>query len=178
MRTVKILPVILLLVLTAVNKSNAQNSNDKNLPGVVNSAGGYSRLNNQLYDFSIGELVLTETFTGVPQFVFTQGFLQPFFMTIIPIPDDVLIANNVVTPNGDGKNDFFVIKGLENYPGNKVSIFDRSGRLIFSAVDYKNTFDGTYNGNKLHENAYYYVIDLGKNRALIKGSVTVILDTY
>ena len=50
--------------------------------------------------------------------------------------DSSLSFPNVVTPNGDGLNDRFVIGGLvENqcYPYNLLIIFDRTGRIVFRA---------------------------------------------
>ena len=50
--------------------------------------------------------------------------------------DSLLQFPNIVTPNGDGHNDRFVIAGLvENqcYPYNSLVIFDRTGRVVFRA---------------------------------------------
>lgn len=52
--------------------------------------------------------------------------------------DSLLQFPNMVTPNGDGKNDRFVIVGLvENqcYPYNALFIYDRTGRLVFHAYN-------------------------------------------
>ncbi|WP_417445228.1 gliding motility-associated C-terminal domain-containing protein [Joostella sp.] len=74
---------------------------------------------------------------------------------------------NEFTPNGDGKNDYFTVRCIENYPGNTVNIFDRSGSKVYSAKDYQNNWDGTSEGRatiskgaKLPTGTYYYVIDL------------------
>ncbi len=164
---------IVLLLVSIGKYTSAQNKPE--LPFVINSAGGYGVVNGQMHDFSLGEMVLVQTFDGVPNFLFSQGFLQPFFIAP-PVAKDVVVNNNVITPNNDGKNDFFTIEGLDNYPGSKVSIFDRAGRVVFSATNYKNNFDGRYNGSILNEDAYYYVIELGKGLGLIRGSISIVLD--
>lgn len=146
-----------------------------NLPFTINSAGGYGIVNGQMYDFNLGEMVLTETFSGVPGYLFSQGFLQPLF-TSKPLVDYVEIENNVITPNGDGKNDVFVVYGLEKYPGNKFSIYDRAGRLVYSTTNYQNDWNGMFNGRPLNEDTYYYVIDLGKGYGLVRGFISIILD--
>jgi gliding motility-associated-like protein len=166
------LKYITILLLFVFTKVTAQNKPE--LPYVINSAGGYGVVNGQMHDFNLGEMVLTETFTGVPSYIFTQGFLQPYLATP-PSITDIFVVNNVVTPNADGKNDFLVIEGLEKYPGNVVRIYDRAGRVVFTATDYKNTFDGKIDGRNLNEDAYYYVIDT-KGSGLLRGSVSVILD--
>ena len=38
---------------------------------------------------------------------------------------------NVITPNGDGINDRFVIKNLDQYPNNKLQVFDRTGKILY-----------------------------------------------
>lgn len=137
----------------------------------VNAAGGYGEINGQLFDFNVGELVLVQTFDFNP-YLLTQGFLQPFLL-INPVVTDVTVANNVLTPNNDGKNDFFVVKGLENYPGSVIKIVDRAGRLVYTTSDYKNDWYGMVNGNPLAEDTYYYIINLGKG-GIIKGFITII----
>lgn len=142
----------------------------QSLPYTINSSSGSGKINNQLYDFSIGEMVLVQTFQA-NSISLTQGFLQPFF--IVQTVANVSVANNILTPNGDGKNDFFIVKGLEQYPANKLSIFDRGGRLLYSTVNYQNNWDGYFNGKPLMEDTYYYLLDLG-NDGSIKGFISIL----
>jgi len=142
---------------------------------VMNIAGGYGIIDGQMFDFNVGEMVLSQTFNGSPGYLLSQGFLQPYTLNASNVTD-VLGGNNVITPNNDGKNDVFVIEGLDKYPGNTIKIYDRAGRNVFTATDYKNTWDGTYNGRLLNEDTYYYVIDLGKSYGLLRGFISIILD--
>ncbi|MBB2149313.1 T9SS type B sorting domain-containing protein [Pedobacter gandavensis] len=64
------------------------------------------------------------------------------------------IIPNVITPNGDGSNDTFKIKGLENYPGTQVTIFNRWGNEVYRSDNYNNDWDGS----QLNEGTYYYLI--------------------
>ena len=80
------------------------------------------------------------------------------------------------SPNGDGINELFVIRGLENYPDNQLTIFNRWGEIVFEGKPYTNNFDGTstrgltVGGNKLPSGTYYYILDLGvKDKEPIKG---------
>ena len=53
-----------------------------------------------------------------------------------------------ISPNGDGINDTWQIDGIELYPENTVSIFNRWGDLVFYLDDYNNQtrrFDGRAN---------------------------------
>ena len=66
---------------------------------------------------------------------------------------------NVVTPNGDGHHDFLKINNIESYPENSVSIFDRTGKVVFMVEGYnsENIFEGkSDNGKELPEGNYYY----------------------
>lgn len=69
------------------------------------------------------------------------------------------------TPNGDGINDFFEIKGVQNFPGNELNIFNRWGEPVFSMHDYDNSWDGTdaLSGTSLAnpDAVFYYVFDNG-----------------
>lgn len=144
------------------------------LPFTLNAAGAYGVVNGQMFDFSLGEMLLVHTFEAKP-YALTQGFLQPYILAIPP-PINVVIENNVITPNNDGKNDVFVVKGLELYPGSVLRIVDRAGRLLYQVSDYKNDWNGYYNGVPLYEDTYYYIIDLGKGRALVRGFISIIRD--
>jgi len=67
---------------------------------------------------------------------------------------------NTFTPNGDGKNDIWVIKRIERFENALVQVFDRWGQSIYKSVGYAQPWDGTFKGNKLPSAAYYYVIEL------------------
>jgi gliding motility-associated-like protein len=99
-------------------------------------------------------------------------------ITITVIADyKALRANNILTPNGDGKNDFLIISNLDMYPDNTAKIFDHAGRLIYSKTNYQNDWDGTYNGKPVAEDTYYYFIDFGHNLGYYKGYISVIRET-
>jgi gliding motility-associated-like protein len=75
---------------------------------------------------------------------------------------------NILTPNGDGDNDFFVIPELDKYPNNQLSIYDRLGNLVFQQTSYVNTFDGSANRNsalsttnsQLPIDTYFYIVEV------------------
>jgi gliding motility-associated-like protein len=99
-------------------------------------------------------------------------------------PSKVLLANpvftvtssfeifNGITPDGDGRNDFFLVKGISNWPVNNVQIFNRWGVLIFETDGYggsndsENVFEGISEGrttvqqsDRLPTGTYYYIIN-------------------
>ncbi|MEW6772766.1 MAG: gliding motility-associated C-terminal domain-containing protein [Bacteroidota bacterium] len=91
--------------------------------------------------------------------------------------DYKLVIANTLTPNGDNFNDFFWIGMIEYYPNNEVIVFNRYGQEIFKGNNYDNKkvfWDGTYQGNKVPDGAYYYVIKFKDNNTVFKGSINVI----
>ena len=94
----------------------------------------------------------------------------------VEVRDDfqAIKANNILTPNGDGINDLWVVENIDMYPNNVVNIFDKAGRILFTQKGYKNTWDGMVNGSPLAEDTYYYVIDFGTNKPKQKGFITLI----
>lgn len=83
---------------------------------------------------------------------------------------------NAFSPNGDGVNDTWIIKYLEDYPNSKVDIYNRYGQLVYHSDGYVNGrgWDGTTNGKPLPIGTYYYVIQPGSGRKPISGSITII----
>lgn len=91
------------------------------------------------------------------------------------INEDYLVeATNTLTPNGDGKNDFWYIINIETYPDVEVLIFDRWGTQVYESKAYDNTWDGTYKDSKLPEGTYYYVIRFEGSDRLYKGAVNIL----
>ncbi|RZL50076.1 MAG: T9SS type B sorting domain-containing protein [Pedobacter sp.] len=96
-----------------------------------------------------------------------------FVYDLIPVNKEVT-ANNVLTPNGDGKNDFLVLNNLQYYAKSLIRIYDRAGRTVFTANAYKNDWSGDLNGTTLAEGTYYYVVDLGDGFKAFKSFVTIV----
>ena len=90
------------------------------------------------------------------------------------IPDDEPVFYNTFTPNGDGNNDTFYIGNIYKYPNNKLEIYNRNGKLVYSANGYVNSWDGKAFGMELPAATYYYVLDLGDSKGTKHGTVTII----
>jgi gliding motility-associated-like protein len=117
------------------------------------------------------------TTTYTVEVISTSGCSVTKSITITVNEDFVVVkGSNLLTPNGDGKNDRFVIKNIDMYPNNTVKIYDRAGRLLFSKVNYKDEFDGTFQGSPLAEDTYYYIVDFGPTKLKLKGFITIVRD--
>ncbi|MFQ5335046.1 MAG: gliding motility-associated C-terminal domain-containing protein, partial [Flavobacteriales bacterium] len=75
---------------------------------------------------------------------------------------------NAFSPNGDGKNDFWFIKGIEQHPDNWVEIYNRWGTLVNKFDHYDNlktVWDGTnFEGAELPESTYYFILHVSDGR--------------
>ncbi|SFS46515.1 T9SS type B sorting domain-containing protein [Sphingobacterium wenxiniae] len=68
-------------------------------------------------------------------------------------------VHQAVSPNGDGINDFLMMEGILDYPENKVTIFDKSGKVIDVIESYNNR-DRVFTGQFVNDGTYYYYIDV------------------
>ncbi len=79
---------------------------------------------------------------------------------------------NYISPNNDGYNDYWIIRGdlsqLNNYD---LNIFDSTGNQVFRSTGYDNSWDGTNNGQTLPSGVYYYIFKSPDNE--IKGTITL-----
>ena len=92
----------------------------------------------------------------------------------ISVADSILVnGTNLITPNSDGINDSFILRNIEQFPGNELWIMDRSGKLVYNQKGYSNNWQGTSNGALLPNGTYYYLLDLGNKKERLKGYITV-----
>ncbi|MDW7691520.1 Ig-like domain-containing protein [Flammeovirgaceae bacterium SG7u.111] len=99
-------------------------------------------------------------------------------------PSENITVYDGISPGFDGKNDKWVIDGIENFEGNTVQIYNKTGMLVFSTKGYNNETVywegqsnsglGSGNGDKiLPKGVYFYVIDFGNGGAQLKGYVLI-----
>ncbi len=92
-------------------------------------------------------------FTAITDFFIPQGF----------------------SPNGDGVNDVFFIRGIKYYPNNDFTVLNRWGNVVYKKKGYANTWDGKavegfkIGGDDLPEGTYYYILDLENGAKPYKG---------
>jgi gliding motility-associated-like protein len=95
-------------------------------------------------------------------------------ITVEVMEDYNVTANNLITPNGDGENDLWTVENLKSYPDNKLTILDRSGKVIYTKTNYENNWDGLFNGVMLPEDTYYYVFSFNSGAVVKKGFITLL----
>ncbi len=94
-----------------------------------------------------------------------------FTQVRITVVCDKVLVYTGISPNNDGKNDFWHIVGIDQFPDNEVRIFNRWGNLVFEKKGYSNqdAWGGTWNGKDLPDGAYFYLLDLGDGSAILSG---------
>ncbi|MAX82307.1 MAG: hypothetical protein CL843_19285 [Crocinitomicaceae bacterium] len=80
------------------------------------------------------------------------------FSLIITIIESEITIPNVITPNGDGLNDFFTIETGNNLSEYQLTIFNRWGKIVYQTQQSSTYWDGTYNGKKAPEGTYFYTL--------------------
>lgn len=119
-----------------------------------------------------GDIQFGTMLSGLPKGEFTvraTTHQQCFTEKIFIIYPEVLVFNGV-SRNNDGKNDYFEIACIQDFPDNNVKVFNRAGTLVYEANGYDNQevfFNGVSNrglsllGTDLPDGTYFYIIDKG-----------------
>ncbi len=85
-----------------------------------------------------------------------------------------LVIYDAFSPNGDGTNEVWNIRGIQSYPNCVVKVFNSWGTQVFSSKGYTQPWDGTLDGKSLPAGTYYYIIDLGPGEKKYSGTVNII----
>jgi gliding motility-associated-like protein len=83
------------------------------------------------------------------------------------------------SPDGDGTNESFAIPGIENFPNNKLTVYNRWGSVVFEKSPYNNDWNGQpgsgliilSSDGYLPAGTYFYVIELSPSIPPITGYV-------
>ncbi len=75
----------------------------------------------------------------------------------INIVDCSIEIPDIFTPNGDGKNESFIIRGLPK--NSEITIYNRWGNIVYHNSNYDGSWNGTnkWSGNPESEGVYYYI---------------------
>jgi gliding motility-associated-like protein len=85
-----------------------------------------------------------------------------YVICIQPEPPTITIPN-VITPNGDGRNDFFVIRNLLQYDYRPLIIKNRWGKTVYESDQYNND----WNGRNVPDGVYYGVVQIIMNGEIL-----------
>jgi gliding motility-associated-like protein len=103
-----------------------------------------------------------------------NGCLDSAEVTVKILERPVIRIPNIITPNGDGENDYWVlsdVKGLEQFD---ITIMDYAGAVVYTNKNYDNSWNAMKDGTLLPEGIYYYHMENRLSGIVFKGFIQVI----
>ncbi|MFT4533522.1 MAG: gliding motility-associated-like protein [Saprospiraceae bacterium] len=101
-------------------------------------------------------------------------FRDSVTICILDDPLEFFELISIITPNGDGDNDDLTFTGLESFPENKITIYNRWGYPVFEQRGYQSggeLWNGENGGDVLPADTYYYVLNF--NGETYKSHITI-----
>ncbi|MCX6258073.1 MAG: gliding motility-associated C-terminal domain-containing protein, partial [Bacteroidia bacterium] len=133
------------------------------------------------YNYNWSNLQVLPAITALPEGVYTVTITDGNNCTLVNeytlsnIYEQCIFIPSAFTPNGDGFNDIWNIRGIDLYPNTIIDVYNRWGQLLFrSDIGYHQKWDGKFNGNILPSDTYHYVVNLRNGKAPIIGTVTIV----
>lgn len=82
---------------------------------------------------------------------------------------------NAFSPDNDGLNDLWTIKGIDRFPDCEVFVYNSWGENIFYSKGYGTAWDGTYKGQTVPMGAYYYkILTNNKEERVYQGALSIV----
>ncbi|MDB4264831.1 gliding motility-associated C-terminal domain-containing protein [bacterium] len=98
----------------------------------------------------------------------------------IPVAVNPVICINIpsaFSPNGDDINDQWIITNSELYPELSLEVFNRWGTIVYHSkqgYDSENLWDGTFHGQELPSDTYYYILLTNNGDEPFTGGISII----
>lgn len=89
--------------------------------------------------------------------------LDSVFVEVATNPLASIPAIELITPNGDGKNDVLFFPNLGKFPGNTLTVWNRWGQAVYQKSGYQTDEErwaGDRNGQPLPDGEYYYLLEV------------------
>jgi gliding motility-associated-like protein len=135
---------------------------------VISGTGVFKDLNSpnsKVYDLSLGDNVF--------EWKVSNGYC-PEDSDQVTIRVNDFVIPTVITPNDDGKNDYFQVSGIEYMTSSELVVLNRWGEEVYRAAPYDNNWTGIdRKGKELPEGTYFIVLKLGDSD-IRKGYVMII----
>jgi gliding motility-associated-like protein len=120
-----------------------------------------------------GSLFGIGTTAVVYEFTDNVGNTATCTLNVTVLEQEALInIAKVLTPDGDGINDNWMIANIENFKNNEVLVIDRWGNKVFDAAGYDNekiVWNGTNkNGTQVPTGTYFYTVEVRLQSSVVK----------
>ncbi|KAB1157911.1 T9SS type B sorting domain-containing protein [Flavobacterium luteum] len=120
---------------------------------------GQNVITTYLYQIDNGALQSSNVFSGIGAGTYTIRVTDSDGCTDYSKGVQVIDYPKYFTPNGDGFNDTWNIKGLSNQSNATLFIYDRYGKLLKQISPKGQGWDGTFNGVQLPATDYWFTVD-------------------
>ncbi len=88
-----------------------------------------------------------------------------------------IFVYDLITPNGDGKNDVLIFDRIERYANNTLIILNRFGQEVYRVDNYRNDWSGVARDGGQLEGTYFYILtyeDKEGIKRVEKGPITIL----
>jgi gliding motility-associated-like protein len=120
--------------------------------------------NTQVTGFAEGDNLL--------RWMITNGICNPVYDDVLIRLFSIIVPEGF-SPNGDGKNDYFEIKGIDGTIAYHLMVFNRWGNIVYESNQYQNNWNGKDNqGRDLPDDTYFYM--LNKDDKLLKSGYLIL----
>ncbi len=137
--------------------------------------GTTSTSNNPSHNYTAGGSYQVTLITQIPNSINCIDTLSAQTIDIITNPE--LYIPNTFTPNGDGHNDVFRVRG-PNFAIYYFAVYNRWGELMYETTDPSQGWDGNYKGKPSDPGVFGYYVKAkcgeGSEEIFKKGNVTLI----
>lgn len=112
-------------------------------------------------------------FENVPGGIYTAFVRDPAGCETVEMRFPHLVIQKYFSPNNDGINDLFELKGVSYFQSSFIRLYSRYGALIKTGAGDGFSWDGTFNGTAMPADDYWFEIFI-ENFKRIKGNVSLI----
>jgi gliding motility-associated-like protein len=148
------------------------------ISGIFIAAGGeqFITIGNFHDDASTDSTSLYQTVNGRYYYYYIDDVSVIRCEDTLPITENNLYVPNAFSPNGDGNNDLFFVRG-KNIVELNFAIYSRWGEKVFETINISEGWDGTFRGEKMESAVFAYYLTLtyadGKTEVK-KGNISLI----
>lgn len=132
------------------------------------------------YIFTSEPVIVSQPFLAIVRDAHACGEFRVEASSPCSFDSEVFVPGSF-SPNGDGVNETFRIPGIEGFPNNTITIFNRWGAEVYDAAAYDNesvVWDGSSPDALLPGSAaagtYFYVLELGNSSEPITGFIQLV----
>jgi len=97
---------------------------------------------------------------GQPVIIMVNGYWINSGITFsVVAPTDIELESSILTLNGDGINEHFVVKNFQIYGTSKLYVYNGRGALVYWNTDFQGEWDVTLHNRRFDTGGYFYVIE-------------------